>query len=116
MEVEPIEVEPVVELFVEKQKERLADGKLRQEEYEAFLDGVNDALSYLQLEYIPTSETIEKSKKQPVIYHEIEEKYSRFREVAMYKNSFLRIADIAKQTNQTTAQLTEVADTVKAEL
>lgn len=116
MEVEPIEITSVIELFVEKQKERLADGKIRQEEYEAFLDGVNDALSYLKLEYIPTSETIEKSKKLPVAYNEIEEKYSRFREVAMYKNSFLRVADIAKQTKQSDAKLAEVAETVKAEL
>lgn len=39
-------MEQVVELFIEKQRQRLADGKIRQEEYEAFLDGINDALSF----------------------------------------------------------------------
>ncbi|MBO1305936.1 hypothetical protein JZO70_07180 [Enterococcus sp. 669A] len=109
-------METVVELFIEKQKKRLADGKIRQEEYEAFLDGVNDALSFLGLHYVNGSETVEQTDRKPVAYNEVEEKYKRLREVAMYKNSFLRVADIARHTSRATDELTKLAITIREEL
>lgn len=109
-------METVVELFVEKQKKRLADGKIRQEEYEAFLDGVNDALSFLEMHYENGSETVEKSDARPTSFNEIEEKYQKMREVAMYKNSFLRVADIAKHTNNLTPDLEKIATTIQTDL
>ncbi|GCF94890.1 hypothetical protein NRIC_27810 [Enterococcus florum] len=109
-------METVVELFIEKQKKRLADGKIRQEEYEAFLDGVNDALSFLEMHYVNGSETVEKNDKKPTTFNEIEEKYSKFREVAMYKNSFLRVSDIAKHTGNMTPDLEKITRTIQEEL
>ncbi len=109
-------MEQVIEIFVEKQRQRLADGKIRQEEYEAFLDGINDALSFLSLHYVNGSETVEKTDRKPASFNEIEEKYKKFREVAMYKNSFLRVSDIIKYSGQTTDLLQKITHSVREEL
>ncbi|MBV7390900.1 MULTISPECIES: hypothetical protein [Enterococcus] len=109
-------METVVELFIEKQKKRLAEGKIQQEEYEAFLDGVNDALSFLEMHYENGSETVEKSDKKPRTFNEIEERYQKMREVAMYKNSFLRVSDIARHTGQMTDDLKKISKTISNEL
>lgn len=109
-------MEQVIELFIEKQRQRLADGKIRQEEYEAFLDGINDALSFLGLHYVNGSETVEKIERKPVTFNEIEEKYKKLHELAMYKNSFLRVADIIKHSGQMTDNLKKITETVREEL
>ncbi|MBO0411048.1 hypothetical protein JZO77_15105 [Enterococcus hulanensis] len=109
-------MEQVVEMFIEKQRQRLADGKIRQEEYEAFLDGINDALSFLGMHYVNGSETVEQDDRKPATFNEIEEKYKKFREVAMYKNSFLRVSDIIKHSGQMTDELKKITNTVKEEL
>lgn len=109
-------MEQVVELFIEKQRERLADGKIRQEEYEAFLEGINDALSFLGKHYVNSSQTVENEEREAVSFNEIEEKYKKFREVAMYKNSFLRVSDIIKHSGQMTPELEKITNTIKEEL
>ncbi|MFC4771956.1 hypothetical protein [Enterococcus hermanniensis] len=109
-------MEQVIEIFIEKQRQRLADGKIRPEEYEAFLDGINDALSFLGLHYVNSSETVEKNERKPVSFNEIEEKYKKFREVAMYKNSFLRVSDIIKYSDQMTDSLQKITSSVRNEL
>ena len=107
-------MEQVVEMFIEKQRQRLADGKIRQDE--AFLDGVNDALSFLGMHYVNSSETVEHDARKAATFNEIEEKYKKFREVAMYKNSFLRVSDIIKHSGQMTDELQKITRTVKEEL
>lgn len=109
-------MEPVIELFIEKQRQRFADGKIRQEEYEAFLDGVNDALSFLGMHYVNSSETVEKDEGKATTFNEIEEKYKKIREVAMYKNSFLRVSDIIKHSGLMTDELKKITETVQEEL
>ena len=109
-------MEQVVEMFIEKQRQRLADGKIRQEEYEAFIDGINDALSFLGMLYVNSSETVEHDARKAATFNEIEENYKKFREVAMYKNSFLRESDIIKHSGQMTDELQKITRTVKEEL
>ena len=94
----------------------MADGKIRQEEYEAFLDGINDVLSFLGMHYVNSSETVEHDARKAATFNEIEEKYKKFREVAMYKNSFLRVSDIIKHSGQMTDELQKITRTVKEEL
>lgn len=109
-------MEQIIEMFIEKQRQRLADGKIRQEEYEAFLDGVNDALSFLGMHYVNGSQTVEPEDRRPATFNEIEEKYKKFREVAMYKNSFLRVSDIVKHSGQMTDDLQKITKTIQNEL
>lgn len=109
-------MEQVIEIFIEKQRQRLADGKIRQEEYEAFLDGVNDALSFLGMHYVNGSQTVEKEDRKAATFNEIEDKYKKFREVAMYKNSFLRVSDIIKHSGQMTDDLQKITKTIQQEL
>lgn len=109
-------MEQVIEIFIEKQRQRLADGKIRQEEYEAFLDGVNDALSFLGMHYVNGSQTVEKEDRKAATFNEIEDKYKKFREVAMYKNSFLRVSDIIKYSGQMTDDLQKITKTIQQEL
>lgn len=109
-------MEQVIELFIDKQRQRLADGKIRQEEYEAFLEGINDALSFLGRHYVNGSETVEKTDRQAVTFNEIEEKYKKFREVAMYKNSFLRVADIINHSGHMTDALEKISKSIREEL
>ena len=109
-------MEQVVEMFIEKQRQRLADGKIRQEEYEAFLDGINDALSFLGMHYVNSSESVDRDALKAATFNEIEEKYKKFREVAMYKNSYLRVSDIIKHSGQMTDELQKITRTVKEEL
>lgn len=68
------------------------------------------------MHYVNSSETVEHDDRKAATFNEIEEKYKKFREVAMYKNSFLRVSDIIKHSGQMTDELQKITKTVKEEL
>ena len=68
------------------------------------------------MHYVNSSETVEHDARKAATFNEIEEKYKKFREVAMYKNSFLRVSDIIKHSGQMTDELQKITKTVKEEL
>jgi hypothetical protein len=68
------------------------------------------------MHYVNSSETVEHDARKAATFNEIEEKYKKFREVAMYKNSFLRVSDIIKHSGQMTDELQKITRTVKEEL
>lgn len=109
-------METVVKLFLEKQAKRLSDGDINQDEYQAIIDGVNDALAYVHLRFDQDELMVKSTDALPLTLEQIEDKHSKFRLHSIYKNSFLRTADMAKYSGDANPELLEIAGMVRKEL
>lgn len=109
-------METVVKLFLEKQAKRLSDGEINEEEYQAIIDGVNDALAYVHLRFDKEELEIKPTDALPLTLEKIEDKHSKFRLHSIYKNSFLRTADMAKYSGDANPELLEIAGRIRNEL